>query len=134
MGFEIWKFPLQLHLTLRTTAAVWVQKMYLSQICVGMEIPLFCFSFCQHGEYIAAWHYCDLNNISCHWNDFTTIKILLVSAVLPCNFMMNSFKNITKLAGKTHFQSYLVSNDSGWGWFFLFRKVSFLTLSLKKSQ
>lgn len=105
MDFEMRKFPLQLHQSLKNCCNLSLEDISAANLCRNGNLT-FCFNFCHHGKYIKQPAITrDSNNISCHWSGFTAIKVFHVSAVLPCNFRWNSLKNIIKSAGKATFQS-----------------------------
>lgn len=43
---------------------------------------------------------CDSHNASCHGSDATTAYVLHTSAILPCNFRLNSLRNIIQMGRK----------------------------------
>lgn len=78
-------------------------------------------NFCGSGAVISliaqevhksAWH-CD-SSVSYCWNDFTAVKILPISTVLPCSFRLNWLGNIMKPSEKANFLSHSLFGNSNW--------------------
>ena len=67
------------------------------------------FNFGQHG--VSGSVTTHGSNMSCR-NEFTAMSGLHISNDLPCNFRVNSLRNIMKSAAKANFQSHSLFNNS----------------------
>lgn len=90
-----------------------IQKIYLLQIYVGMDILLLVLSFDSIGSVLSSLLLLVIQfvEMTLSQNKFHII------AILPCNFRLTSLRNNIKSATKTNFQSHSVFEQSTWGQF-----------------